>query len=131
MPTAATRRASFSHWVLHDRGGTVMVPPAPATDELGPGVTLLREVWSIQELLHCLWDDLTPLPDAVRASMGLPPGATHAHAARLLTILRVDDTFPATSHGDVVTRLGMLPPAEVDCYWQAVDEAISASTAPH
>ena len=131
MPTASTRRAAFSHWVLHDRGGTVMVPPAPARDGLGPGVTLLREVWSTQELLHCLWDDLTPLSEAARAAMRLPRGATHAHAARLITILQADDTFPSTSHGEVVTRLGALPHAEVDCYWQAVDDAVRSSPALH
>lgn len=128
MPTPSNRRAAFSRWVLHGLGGTVLVPPAPTNGDPSPGAALLREVWSSQELLHGLWDDLTPLPDAVREAMHLPAGATHAHAARLVTILHADDTFPSTDHGDVVTRLGGLPSDERESYWNAVDEAVTVSS---
>lgn len=131
MPTPSNRRAAFTRWILHDRGATVLVPPAPTNGDASPGAALLREVWSIQELLHCLWDDPTPLPDAVREAMNLPAGATHAHAARLLTALHADDTFPSTDHGDVVTRLKALPPDECESYWHAVDQAAAMTSSSH
>lgn len=128
MTTPSSRRAAFSRWVLHDLGGTVLVP-APTNGDPSPGAALLREVWSVQTLLHCLWDDLTPLPDAVAAALHLPPGAAHAHAARLLMILHADDTFPSTNHGDVIAGLGALPPEELESYWQAVEQAVAVSSA--
>lgn len=80
--------------------------------------------WPVSAVLYELWDDRRPVPAGPAAELGLPSGASFAHAARLLWCLCEDDLFPARTHVQAVRYLRALPADIAATYHRAIAEAL-------
>lgn len=83
--------------------------------------------WPISAVLYELWDDRRPVPAGPASELGLPPGSSFAHAARLLWCLCEDDLFPTRTHVQAVRYLRALPADVAATYHRAIAEALERS----
>lgn len=106
---------AFDDWVA---GGAT-------TDEVQVAHGHDLDTWPVAAVSYELADWLAVLPDRTAGHLRLPVGATYAHAARLLFVLRHDG---APDHPAAVTMLRTLDAITFRRAWRQVDDAVAALT---
>lgn len=122
--TSASLRQALATWIVAehpDEEITALEKPSVGEASVGgPGSAPVT--WPVAAVLYELWEDPTPLPEAVAAWLGLPAGATFAHASRLIWSICDDPLFPARTHVDAVRYLAGQEPEVVHTYHRAVEQ---------